>query len=261
MFRPEGLEYRGGTWDRIYDALQKEYPIEARITRVTWEHNTPVWELDLEVARGLVPSSETGLESHELMQKFTGQKVFVKVKGVDKKAGIVVCSRREAVADTRVELLKHLKVGQELDAVIRVVTPKRLTVDIGGGVLVDVPRANATKSRALRLNELFEPGRQVSVRVSALDGDKDIILVTMVDGSSPWERAPEFRRGDCVAGIVVRADSRFVMIEMVGVPGLVGLAPPPLRGNLSRGDRVTCMVTNLSREKNKLSLRLRGTMA
>ncbi|MCL5057374.1 MAG: hypothetical protein M1130_05135 [Actinobacteria bacterium] len=135
MFRPEGLEYRGGTWDRIYDALQKEYPIEARITRVTWENNTPVWELDLEVARGLVPSSETGLESHELMQKFTGQKVFVKVKGVDKKAGIVVCSRREAVADTREELLKHLKVGQELDAVIRVVTPKRITVDIGGGVL------------------------------------------------------------------------------------------------------------------------------
>lgn len=99
------------------------------------------------------------------------------------------------------------------------------------------------------------------MKVSALDGDNDIILVTMVDGASPWERAPEFRRGDCVAGIVVRVESRFVMIEMVGVPGLVGLAPPPLRGNLSRGDRVTCMVTNFSREKNKLSLRLRGTMA
>ena len=259
MLRPGGLEYRGGAWDRLYDAMQKGYPIEARITRVTWETDLPVWELDLEVARGLVPSSETGLGNPALMPKFTGQKVLVKVKGIDKNAGIVACSRREAVADAREQLFKYLKVGQDVDAVIRVVTPKRLVVDIGGGVLVEVPRSAATRRKALRLNELFEPGRQVCVRVNVLDRESNVISVTMVDDVNPWEKAPEFRRGDCVAGVVLNINSMFVMVEMMAVPGLVGLAPLPMRGDLNRGDRVTCMVANFNREKKKLSLRLRGT--
>lgn len=258
MIRPEGLEYRGGSWDRLYDAMQKGYPVEARVVRVTWENDLPVWELDLEVARGLVPSSETGLGNPALMQKFTGQKVLVKVKGIDKAAGIAACSRREAVADAREKLFRQLKVGQDLDAVIRVVTPKQLLVDIGGGVLVAMPRSAATRRKAFRLDELFDPGRQVSVRVSAVDEESGLISVTMVNGAGPWEMAPEFRRGDCVAGVVLHVNSNFVMVEMVAVPGLVGLAPPPLRGVLSRGDRVTCMVANFSREKKKLSLRLRG---
>ena len=261
MLRPEGLEYRGGSWDRLYDAMQKGYPIEARITRITWESDSPVWELDLEVARGLVPASETGLDNPALMQKFTGQKVLVKIRGIDKNAGIAACSRLEAVADSREKLFKYLKVGQDVDAVVRVVTPRQIMVDIGGGVLVGVPRAAATRRKSFRLNDLFEPGRQVSVRVTALDQEKDIISVSMVDGADPWERAPEFRRGDCVAGVVTHASARFVMIEMLAVPGLVGLAPPPLRGSLYRGDRVSCMVASFSREKKKLSLRLRGTMA
>ncbi|MCL6560262.1 MAG: 30S ribosomal protein S1 [Firmicutes bacterium] len=263
MLRPEGYEYRGGALDRLYDAMQREYPIEARIVRVTWENNLPVWELDLGAARGLVPPSETGLgeEAPNLMQKFTGQKVFVKVKGIDKNSGIAACSRREAIADARVKLFEVLREGQKLDAVVRVVTPRQLLVDIGGGVLVNVPRAAATRSRAFRLSELFSPGQPVCVTVRALDRQTDTISVTMLNGSDPWEGVPELRRGDFVAGVVLTLNQKFVMVELLSSPGLVGLAPPPLRGNLRRGDKVRCVVANFNREKKKLSLRLRETLA
>ncbi|MFZ5633205.1 MAG: S1 RNA-binding domain-containing protein [Bacillota bacterium] len=254
MLRPEGLEYRGGAWDRLYDAYQKEYPIEARISRVTWENDNPVWILDLDVAKGYVLSSETGLGDAALIQKFTGQIVFVKIKKINKKSGIVTCSRREAIADAREELFKQLKVGQEVNAVVRVITPKHLLVDVGGGVLVNVPRSAATKRRAFRLNEIFSPGQVVTAKVVALDEESDIISVTMVNGASPWETAMEFRRGEKVAGVVVHLNSEFVMVEMIDEPGLVGIADPPLDGKIGRGDRVTCKVKNFNREKKKLSL-------
>lgn len=261
--RPEGFEYRGGALDKLYDAMQWEYPIEARIVRVTWENNLPVWELDLDVVRGLVPSSETGLgdDALALMQKFTGQKVLVKVKGIDKNSGIAACSRREAIADAREKLFEALKEGQKVDAVVRVVNPKKLLVDIGGGVLVNVPRMAATKSRALRLVELFSPGQPVIVTVRALDKQTDTISVSMVNNSDPWEGVPELRRGDNVAGIVVGLNPNYVMVEMLSVQGLVGLAPPPHYGNLRRGDKVRCVVANFNRKDKKLSLRLRDTLA
>lgn len=261
--RPEGLEYHGGALDKLYDAMQRGYPIEARIVRVTWENNLPVWELDLDVVRGLVPSSETGLgdDAPSLMQRFTGQKVFVKVKGIDKNSGIAACSRREAIADAREKLFEFLNKGQKIDAVVRIVKPKQLLVDIGGGVLVDVPREAATMSRVFRLIELFSPGQTVIVTVMALDKQTDTISVTMVNGADPWEKVPELRRGDNVGGVVVGINTKFVMVEIMSAHGLVGLAPPPLYGNLRRGDKVRCVVANFNRKDKKLSLRLRDTLA
>lgn len=265
LLKPEGLEYHGGALDRLYDAMQREYPIEARIVRVTWEDNQPVWELDLDALRGLVPLSETGLgdDASSLMQRFTGQKVFVIVKGIDKDSGIAACSRREAIADAREKLFEILQVGQKIDAVVKVVKSKHLLVDIGGGVLVNVPKVAATRSRALRMNELFKPGQPVSVTVKALDKNTDNISVTMLNDNDPWEEAPEFRRGDIVAGVAVgiNIDKNFVMVEIMSVPGLVGLAPLPLYGKLRRGDKVRCMVANFKRKDEKLSLRLRDTLA
>jgi len=263
LLKPEGLESRVGSWDSLYDAMHKEYPIEARIGRVTWVDDLPVWVLDLEVGSGHVTSSETGLGDNAvtLMQKFTGQKVFVKVKSIDKKAGVIKCSRREAIADAREKLFGYLEVNQELDAVVKVVTPKELLVEIGGGVLVNIPRAAATQSKVLRLNEIFAPGRQVRVKVTAVSQENDIIAVTMVSGADPWAHAPELRRGDSVAGVVVYADSRMVKVELTSVPGLVGIADPPLRGSLYRGDRISCMVAKFERDKKRLKLRLRGALA
>ncbi|TEB04751.1 30S ribosomal protein S1 [Pelotomaculum schinkii] len=263
LLRPEGYEYRGGAMDKLYDAMQREYPIEAMIVRVTWENNLPVWELDLGVVRGLVPSSETGLgnDAPALMQKFTGQKVSVKIKGIDKNAGIAACSRREAIADAREKMFDVLREGQRIEAVVKIINPKQLLVDIGGGVLVHVPRVAATKSRALRLVDIFSPGQPVSVIVKALNKQTDTISVTMVSGSDPWEEIPELRRGDSVAGIVVGLNPEYVMVETFATPGVVGLAPPPQRGNLRRGSKVRCVVQNFSRKNKKLSLRLRDTLA
>ncbi len=263
LLRPEGFEYRGSALDRLYDAMQREYPIEAMIVRVTWEDDLPVWELDLDVVRGLVPPSETGLgnDAKSLMQKFTGQKIYVKVKAIDKNSGIAACSRREAIADAREKMFESLREGQKLDAVVKVVNNKDLLVDIGGGVLVNVPRLVATRSRAFRLNQIFSPGQMVSATVRAIDKQNDTISVTMLNGSDPWVAAPEFRRGDFVAGVVVGLNAKFVLVEALSAPGVIGLAPPPLRGSLRRGDKVKCVVANFNRKDKKLSLRLRDTLA
>ena len=225
---------------------------------------TAVWELDLGGVKGVVPFSETGLADQGLMLRFVGQVVRVKVSGCDRENRVVACSRRGALADARERLLATLGPGQVIDVVVKAVLPPadgkppRLLVDIGGGVLVEVPRGAATKRRADRLENLFRPGRQARAKVVQVDRQTDVIRVSLADvEADPWRET--YRRGDVVAARVMNQKDGLLFVEVK--PGLVGIASTPLHGRLRKGERVACVVTAYYPEEKKLHLRLRGRLA
>jgi small subunit ribosomal protein S1 len=130
-------------------------------------------------------------------------------------------------------------------------------VDVGGGVLVEVPKKHATKSHA-RLNDIYRIGQAVKAKVLQVDPQTGTIRVSLADVEpDPWATVA-FKRGEIVAGKVVNVGSA-VFVEVL--PGLVGIAPLPLKGRLRRGDKVACQVAAFDREKRKLHLRLRGRLA
>jgi len=266
--KPEGFELTADRWEYLWQAKERGIPVEAVVEKVTWPDtlNTAVWELDLgEGVKGVVPSSETGLADASLMTRFVGQRILVKVKGMDKENRVVACSRREVIADAQERLFQVLKQDMVINAVVKAVLPPdpiagkpaSLQVDIGGGVLVEVPRKQATRSYA-RLNDLFRPGQVVKAKVIQVDPQASIIRVSLADVEpDPWQTAT-FKRGEIVAGKVVNV-SDVVFVEVL--PGLTGIAPLPLKGRLRRGDRITCQVTSFDREKKKLHLQLRARLA
>lgn len=271
MIKPEGFRIEADPWEVLYSAYEKERTIDAQVTRITWPNGSPVWELaftglgiEMDGIRGLVPASETGLPSKDLMPRFVGQVVRVKVKGLQKDEGLVACSRLEAVTEAQKVLFENVKEEQIIDCVVRAVLPRsnvrppRLIVDVGGGVLAEVPKRRASYSAA-PLRAQFIPGRQVKAKVIKVDPQQGKIEVSIRDAyPDPWGKG-NFRRGDIVVGKVCwvgtgKNGQMHVWVEVP--PGVIGIAP--YEPWVKKGYKVNVTVKTFNAEKRKLHLQLLG---
>ena len=114
--RPEGLTLTPHPMEFLHQAKEKGLTLDASIVALDYPDNIPTWVLSfdgLDGVRGLVPASETGLPDKDLMPRFVGQQIRVKVKGVDRNNGLAACSRREAVAEAAAKLLPALAENPE----------------------------------------------------------------------------------------------------------------------------------------------------
>ena len=274
MVKPEGFIQTANPLEVLFQAHEQGKILSVQVTSLDYPDNQPTWVLafpGLDGVRGLVPRGETGLDgygdTHALMQRFVGQVVNVKIKGLDRENGLAACSRREAVDEMREKVLESLNEGQVIDCLVRAVLPRadgkppRLLVDAGGGVLVEIPRKKAAVRLAVPLQQQYRPGQPVKARVLRVDARLGQAELSIRDAlPDPWERA-DFRRGATAACTVVTVQSGIVFLEPDSCPGVTGIAPAPLVGELSRGNRVTAVVATFDRGAHKLRFRLRGRLA
>jgi small subunit ribosomal protein S1 len=264
---PEGYTVEAGAWEQLFQAMKRDYTVAALITAIDYPDGKPAWEIifrDYPGIRGVVPASETDLPDPRIMQRFVGQPINVRVKGMDRASNLAACSRREAVASARVNLFGQVRAGVELPCIIKAILPRdeeagkpdRLLVDVGGGVLVEVNRNQAQHKLSQRLNQQYLPGQNVTARVTRIEPNKGIIEVTLRD-RDPWINA-DFKRGQPISGTVVRIDTEKeqMYIEPDGAPGVTGISPLPSSGNIYRGARWTCKVDSFVRDAHRLRLQL-----
>lgn len=255
----------------LFQAKERGLTLEALVGGLDFPGNVPTWVLtfpDLDGVKGLVPASEAGVPK-ELMPRFVGQEIRVKVKGIDRENSLAACSAREAMAEAAERMLPRLAGNPERawEATVRCVVPgkdggpPKLLVDIGG-VLAEVPASQARVWLTKPLGQQYAPGMRVAVKVTRADPQTGLVEASVRKAlPDPWERA-DFRRGQFVSGTVARTDgARHVWVEPDLCPGVLGLVPYPLVGDVRRGDRVSCAVASFDRAKKKLRLRLRGRLA
>jgi small subunit ribosomal protein S1 len=265
--QPEGFVQEADRWEYLWFIHKRGRSIEACVEKITFPDNlkTAVWELDLGGVKGVCPLSETGLESQQLMFRYVGQMVRVKIAGLDKENHLAACSRRAAIADARERVFETLQPDQIIDVVVKAVLPAendkppRLVVDVGGGVLVEVPRGSATRRQAERLERLFRPGKQAKAKVIEVDRRTDKIRVSLAAvEADPWATYG-CQRGDVVSARVVRQvrqQDGSLMLYLEVQPGLIGIAST-LHG-LRIGDSVLAKVNVYSPKEQKLRLDLWG---
>lgn len=260
--RPEGFKtaFEAGGLDVLYTAWERNLVVEAEVLRVTEIDGEQCWELELDGARGLVPFSESGLEYPRQMDQFTGMQVFVKVKGIDKDSGIAALSRKEALAEMRKSVMERLGPGQVVDAVVRGVGRNTVYLDVGGGVIGEMPRRMATFSQKLQsLRKVFSLGQQLRVKVVEIDPEQNKIVVSRTELlPDPWDNV-DFKRRDRISGTVVRVHGDKAFVEFKD--GVVALANFSLLDRISPGDRVRGVVTRFDREKRLLRLKLTDRLA
>lgn len=270
--KPEGFTLTPDPLEILFQAKEKGQALDAQVVALDFPDNTPTWLLsfpDLNGVKGLVPASETGLPDKSLMPRFVGQEIRVKVKGVDRENSLAACSRREAVAEAAEELLPVLAGDPERvwNGIVRAILPPengkpvRLLVDVGGGVLAEVPRKEAQVWLSKPLGVQYKPGQKVKVKITRVDQQTGIVEASVKKAlPDPWERA-DFRRGQFISATVARVYDGIVFLEPDAAPGVIGIAPVPLVGEVNRGDRVSCAVASFDRGARKLRLRLRGRLA
>lgn len=272
--KPEGFEAPTRPVDVLFEALRRRRVLEADVVRLSprnGDGSEEKWDLvfpGLEGVRGVMPASETGLPDKRLLRAYVGQRIRVRVKGVDAAAGIAACSRREVVEESLKRLLKGLREGQVIDCVVRAVLrpnggaklPARVVLDIGGGVLVQVPRREAALSDAVPLSVQYRPGQVVKARIRRITSDNDpdggasIAEVSIRDAvADPWPAA-DFRRKEQLAGRIAATapEAGRMWIEIAGHPLLIGLAP--YVHGFRRGDEVRCLVRAFDGPSRRLHL-------
>lgn len=203
--------------------------------------------------RVLVPESEAGVDV-SLMNAMVGQEVRVIVKGIDYESGIVACSRKEAVEKVCSTVMEQFQAGQIVNAVVVSVIYREqkpvLVVDIGQGVLCEVPRSKAAIKYTVPLREQYTPGQTVRLKVLSLDPVEFSVREAKED---PWQKA-SFKRRSLISGTVYRVTGGLIFVEPDLAPGILGLASVPLMGSVSRGMRVSCRVRSFDPSSKRLHL-------
>lgn len=249
------------SWEKVYKAKEGGYSIPAQVVGQIYVNNLPTWEVLIEDdVRGIIPAEQTGVDP-KLMSQFVGQQIYVKVKGADKEEQLFACSRKEAVEEYAERL--NFKAEQVISVVVRGFLPRtkeksqQLVVDVGGGVLVEIPRKQAVKWAGRSLREQYPLGAQIKAKVVELAEDNTIALSVKAALPDPWLGA-DFRRGSFISGRVVGVRDKHIFIEPDKSPGIVALANRPLAGEVRPGSKVTCVVATFVGEEKKLRLRLKG---
>ncbi len=260
---PEGFRQTADIFEVLYRAMGLNSIVRAEIQAIDYPGGIPTWIIsfpDIEgTATGLVPASETGLDE-VLMPRFLQQIINIKVKGIDRENGIVACSRKDAVDSLKEKL--NLEKDQLVTCTVRAIRPNPdgrpyLMVDVGGGVMVDIPFREARVAYTRSLSEQYRIGQNVSAKVISIDNDGQAELSIRATRNSPWETA-NFNSGQLIGGTVWRISGTKVFIEPDLNPGIVGIAEYPARGALRPRQKVKCIVASFNGENRRLRLRIRG---
>ncbi|ABO49512.1 RNA binding S1 domain protein [Desulforamulus reducens MI-1] len=253
ILAPEGLQLRDvDVWGPIYDAKTYGTIMDARIVRVRRIGNQgETWEIEFDDApgiTGLVPAEQTGLPEGTPVNAFVGSVISVKVMEINRKEGIVACSRKEVVNISLSKLLAAINVGQEISSIVKFVSDRNVYLDIGGGVIIRLPAEKARLSDGVPLDVQYRRGGKVNIIVTNLSKEDRGIEVEPID---PWERWT-FSRGEVLSGTVVAVRDTAVFVSVK--PGVIGMAPYKAADEFVHGDRLEFQVNKFDATKRKLHL-------
>lgn len=259
---PEG--YREfDLWEAAYQFKERKIPVKADVAAIDYMDEQVVLILtfpDFPEVKGLLPEAESGIE-RSLIKYFTGTLINVLIRGIDREAGLLVCSRQELLRNAEEKLKNVLKEGDIISVKIKAITRREnnsvLVVDAGEGVLTEIPRSEAVIWRTLPLSRQYRIGETVKGKVMSLEPMRISIKAARPD---PWSKA-DYKRGQFIAGTIYRVTNGNVFVEPDLTPGILGLAPVPLLGYVQPGYRVTCKVRYFSAEEKKLHLYLVNRLA
>ncbi len=222
-------------------------------------------EVDVDGVRSFAPGSHVDLRLGADLSHLVAKRLPFLVTQYAKRGRDVVLSRRamleEEAKKTRAEALARLKVGEELDGVVRSVVGFGAFVDIGG-IEGLVPLQEMSHNRADGPSDVFKAGEQTRVRVTKIDDKGKIWLSRKATIPDPWQKVAEkYAQGTKHSAKVVRIQPFGAFVELEpGIDGLVHTADLSIKriespnDVLKVGDAIEVIVSHVDQATHKIAL-------
>jgi small subunit ribosomal protein S1 len=222
-------------------------------------------EVDVDGLRAFAPGSHVDLHIGADLSYLVGKRLPFFVTQYAKRGRDVVLSRRTIVEEeakkARAEALARLKVGEELDGVVRSVVPFGAFVDIGG-IEGLVPLQEMSHNRADGPSDVFKAGEPTRVKVIKIDDRGKVWLSHKATIPDPWQAvAQKYAQGTRHVGKVVRLQPFGAFIELEpGVDGLIHTQDLSIKRIEAPGDvvkvndSIDVVVAHLDPSQHKIGL-------
>jgi small subunit ribosomal protein S1 len=183
-------------------------------------------EVDVDGLRAFAPGSHVDLHMGADLSYLVGQRLPFVVTQYAKRGRDVVLSRKAIIEEearkARTEALARLKVGEELEGVVRSVVPFGAFVDLGG-IEGLVPLQEMSHNRGDGPSDVFKAGEPTRVKVIKIDDKGKVWLSHKATVPDPWQRVAEkYAQGTRHTGKVVRLQPFGAFVELEsGIDGLI----------------------------------------
>jgi small subunit ribosomal protein S1 len=222
------LSRRGSISKAEWESLDIGQTIEARCT------GTNKGGLEMEVAHhsAFMPAGQVDVRHQPDLSVFVGEKMVCEVLEIDRRRGRIILSRRAPLeaqrAETRVELMQKLEVGQQLPAVISSIQDYGAFADIGGlDGLIHI--SDISYERIKNPSQVLKEGQQVTVQILKIDKSHDpprIGLGMKQCMADPFQSTLDnLNAGDTISGRVTKTTAFGAFVEISkGVEGLIHIS-------------------------------------
>lgn len=222
-------------------------------------------EVDVDGVRAFAPGSHVDLHLGADLHYLIGQRLPFSVTQYAKRGRDVVLSRRSMIEEeakkARAEALEKLKVGEEIEGIVRSVVPFGAFVDVGG-IEGLVPLQEMSHNRSDGPSDVFKAGEKTRVKVIKIDDKGKIWLSHKATIPDPWQQvAQKYAQGTKHTGKVVRLQPFGAFVELEpGIDGLIHLADLSLKridgpeDVVKVGDSIDVVVAHVDQGSHKIGL-------
>ncbi len=222
-------------------------------------------EVDVDGLRAFAPGSHVDLRMGADLSHLVAQRLPFFVTEYAKRGRDIVLSRKTIVEEearkARTEALAKLKVGEELDGIVRSVVAFGAFVDVGG-IEGLVPLQEMSHNRADGPSDVFKVGEPTRVQVIKVDDRGKVWLSRKATVPDPWQKvAQKYAQGTRHPAKVVRLQPFGAFVELEpGVDGLIHTQDLSVKRIelpdevVKVGDAIEVVVAHIDPSQHKIAL-------
>jgi small subunit ribosomal protein S1 len=222
-------------------------------------------EVDIDGLRAFAPGSHVDIRMGADLSHLVAERLPFFVTQYAKRGRDVVLSRKSMIEEearkARTDALAKLKVGDEIDGIVRSVVPFGAFVDIGG-IEGLVPLQEMSHNRGDGPSDVFKAGEPTRVQVIKVDDRGKVWLSRKATIPDPWQQvAQKYAQGTRHTGQVVRLQPFGAFIELEpGVDGLIHTQDLSIKrietpGDAVKvGDSIEVVVAGVDPSQHKIAL-------